>query len=165
MLRLEDVARVVGGQLRFDGPQVSLETKIGGLRALVVRRVTRTGPITLDLAVATPHARELEPLFAIDRTVDWVLDEDRAIPRLEHDFVFTGCRRGVLFAVSTGNPSLEQVVATLWWLADWARKPWRPLDERDFSAGKKRRTALARHLRSIVIALLVLYCAWVLTTC
>ena len=165
MVRLEDVARIVGGQISFPGDRTSLETQVGGLRAFVVRRISRTGRVTLDVAVLTPEAPEQGPNF--EKGYEWVLDDELAIPRLESGFVFAGCRRGVLYARNIGDPTLEAIVGTLWQLAEWARKPWRPLDERDFeqAAASGRAEARSRLLRLLVISLCVLYCLWALSRC
>jgi hypothetical protein len=165
VVRLEDVARLVGGRISFPGDRMSLETQIGGLRAFVVRRVSRTGRVILDVAVLTSQAPEQELDF--EKGYEWVLDDEPAIPRLESSFVFAGCRRGVLYARNIGEPSLEAIVATLWQLAEWARKPWRPLDERDFedAAASRRSEARSRLLRLLVISVLILYCLWALAAC
>lgn len=129
-MRLEDLTRVFGGTIRTVGKRTWLDTKVGGLRTFVVRRVTEDHGVTFDLAVFTPHTRELDPFFAREEGLEWALGDDRAVPRLESPFIFAGCRRGILFARNTGEPSLESMVTTLWTLAGWARKPWRPTRER-----------------------------------
>jgi len=119
MTTLEGIARVLGGVVRTTNNLCWLDTTVGELRAAVIRRSNM-----FDLAVFTPETRELDPFLA-NPTDEWRLDgPDVVIPRLRHGYEFSGCRGGVLFARSMSTPSLDHIVATLWDLAHWARKPW-----------------------------------------
>src|SRR5205823_1571704 len=59
---------------------------------------------------------------------EWSLDAELVLLRLRPGFLFQGCRRGILFASNSGEPSLDSMVSTLWDLVKWARKPWEPAD-------------------------------------
>lgn len=119
MATLESLAKVLGGVVRITNNVCWLDTSVGDLRAAVIRRSNM-----FDLAVFTPDTRELDP-FQTDPADVWRVDApDLVIPRLRHGYEFSGCRSGVLFARSMSTTSLEHVVATLWDLAHWARKPW-----------------------------------------
>jgi hypothetical protein len=80
MTTLEDLAGVLGGNVRFTYGRIILDTDIGGLRAFVVRRVLPlSNTVVFDLAVFTPDTRELDPFFTHR---EWRLDGDLASPRL-----------------------------------------------------------------------------------
>jgi hypothetical protein len=159
VLRLEDLAKIFGGEIRTFEERTWLDTHIGGLRAFVVRRVTANHSVTFDLAVFTKHTRELDPFFARESWHHWAVKDDE-IPRLEHNFVFVGCDRGILFARNTGEPSLEGLVSTLWLMAEWARKPWRVVNYAETSRFKW--SEWPEWLRVAVTFLIMLLVFWLL---
>lgn len=126
-MRLEELKQIFGGRIRELGERRWLDARVGGLRAFIVSRITSDGVVTFDLAVFTPQTRELEPFFARDEGQEWRLDGERVLPRLREGFLCEGCRRGILFASSIGEPSLDGIISTLWELAEWARRPWHPV--------------------------------------
>jgi hypothetical protein len=156
--RLEELRRVFGGTIRALGERRWLDTRIGGLRTFVVQR-GRAATVTLDLAVFMPDTRELDPFHARVDTSEWVLGPDQALPSLSHGFVFAGCRGGVLFAKSVRQPSLEDIVATLWELGRWAREPWQPREGTRYRAAW-RRMSREQLLRLCVVVLLVVVLWW-----
>jgi hypothetical protein len=162
MIRLDGLRHVFGGELRELDGRRWLETHVGGLRVFVIAHVDQAGGLTFELAVFTPHARELHPFFARDEVPAWHLVGERAPPRLEDGFVITGCHRGILFARGTGAPSLEDLVGTLWELARWAREPWRPGDLHSGFEGlrARRRARRARWIRIVVVVLVVALILW-----
>lgn len=124
---------MLDGALRVRGGTRYVETSIGGLRAAVIRReAPLSKTVTYDLAIASQSTRELDPMFQHTGVDEWRLDDSRVtVPPLRHDYVFAGCRGGVLFATTYSTPSVEDVVVTLWDLAAWARLSWRPVDPSD----------------------------------
>jgi hypothetical protein len=149
MATLDELARVLGGVVRITGAHHWLDTAVGDLRAVVIRRPgPHSSMTTYDLAVFMPCAREQDP-FHPHYDAEWRLDgQDVVLPRLRHGYVFSGCRAGVLFATSPSPPSLEHIVVALWELADSARKAWRPLtdDERKDGRVRERRRRWQRQL-------------------
>jgi hypothetical protein len=137
MMTLDELAKVLGGVVRIADGRRWLDTTVGELRAVVIRRV---GPVSsavaFDLAVFTPHTRELDPFHP--HPDEWHLDGMRAIPRLRYGYVFAGCPGGVLYAASMAVPSIEGVVGALWDLADLARRPWVPPEDVDWSQRARR---------------------------
>jgi len=155
---IEDLARSLGGVVRVTAKHRVLDTQIGRLRAAVIRR-HHVDVCLYDLAVFSPDARELDALHHHDDI--WHLDREE-LPLLRDGYVFAGCRGGVLFARATKQATLEDVVATLWELAHWARKPWRLYTAEDYEAelARERRERRKRILaRAGVVAGVVLVAA------
>jgi hypothetical protein len=152
---LEELARILGGAIRTSHDHDWLDTTVGELRAAVIRRVRmNSGTVVYDLAVFMPCVRQLDP-FGWNREV-WHLDGAHAAPRLRHGYMFGECRAGVLFATSSVAPSLEQIIATLWELADWARKPWTRVptaDRAQLNARERRRTWQHRLVRAVIVVI------------
>src|ERR1051325_8116957 len=152
MTTLEDLARSLGGVIQFTNGEPWLDTHIGELRAIVIRRYRPfSESLVYDIAVFMADSRELDPLHP---TAAWWWLEERLIPRLGHGYVFTGCRGGVLHACAVAPASFEHVVGALWELARWARLPWRaPSPYKRPSRWSQIRRFLGR---PVVIAVLVL---------
>jgi hypothetical protein len=159
MATLEDLARVLGGVVRVTDDLHWLDTKIGELRAAVIRRSN-----LFDLAVFTPDTLEPDPFLTDAADVRRIDGPDLVIPRLRHGYEFSGCRGGVLFARSMSTPSLEHIVATLWDLAHWARKPWRAYSDDDYDLlPSNERSRFSRYLSRLgFVAIVVLLAALVL---
>lgn len=139
-MNLEDLIPVLGGRIRATAERRWLDTHVGGLRSFVVVRATRSGEVTFDLAVFTPQAKELDPFFSKGEGDEWWLGKEPVeLPRLKAGFVFTGCRRGILFATSTKAASIESLTSALWDLAQWAREPWSPISSKSGLAAYRRR--------------------------
>jgi hypothetical protein len=154
---IEDLARSLGGVVRVTPKHRVLETKIGRLRAAVIRR-HHIDLCLYDLAVFSPDARELDALHHHDDI--WHLDRAEVV--LRSGYVFAGCRGGVLFARAMSPATLEDVVGTLWELAHWARKPWRQYTAEDYEAefARDRRERRKRILARVgVVAGVVLVAA------
>src|SRR5215831_10431311 len=110
-MQLDDLRRFFGGGIREVSGRRWLDTRVGGLRTFIICRARNGGGTTFDLAVFTPHTRELDPCRATDdpwRATDerqeWSLEGEHVVPRLRSGFQFAGCRRGILFAVNTSEP-------------------------------------------------------------
>jgi hypothetical protein len=124
VVRLEDLAHRFGGQVRTLGARSWLDTRVGGLRTFVIRRVTEEHTVAFELAVFMKRSKARDPFFELEWNEEWKLEGKDEVPALRHGFVFAGCHRGVLFARNTTPPSLDTLVATLWELVDWARHDW-----------------------------------------
>lgn len=109
-MQLEDLVRVFGGRIRELGDRRWLDTHVGGLRTFIVCRAANGSGITFDLAVFTPHTRELDPFFSRDEGPEWRLDGHRVVLHLREGFLFAGCRRGIEFD--------WQLAADIDWAAD-----------------------------------------------
>jgi hypothetical protein len=128
-MRLDDLIPVLGGQIVPTTGGARLETHVGGLRSCVIFRLGLNGAVTWNLAVYTSKASAIDPYEARDNGLWWWLGKEPVeLPRLKGDFVFTGCRNGVLFAINTDETSIDSVVNALRDLAHWAQKPWRLVD-------------------------------------
>jgi hypothetical protein len=126
MPTLEVLAQLLGGTVQGSGSRRWLDTTFAQLRTAVIERRGLITQATMhDLAMFMPASRELDP-FAVRRDT-WQLHGKDVLPRLRQGYVFAGCHAGVLFAAALAPPSLEQIVGTLWELADLAREPWSPL--------------------------------------
>jgi hypothetical protein len=79
---LEDLRRVFGGRIRELNGRRWLDTHVGGLRAFIVCRATNAHGVTFDLAVFSPHTRELDPFFAREDGQEWSLEGERVVPSL-----------------------------------------------------------------------------------
>jgi hypothetical protein len=161
---LEDLKQVFGGRTREISDRRWLDTSVGGLRTFIICRITNGGGVTFDLAVFTPHTRELDPFCAREEGREWCLDGGRVVPRLRDGFLFIGCPRGILFASNTSDPSLDSIVATLWDLAAWARKPWRPAgfsaESIAFWARERARARRSRWIRLAWVLVVVAVVLW-----
>jgi hypothetical protein len=151
-MHLDDLLPVFGGQIRETADHIWLDTEVGGLRSFVIRRSTKDGGHTFDLAVFTLQTRELDPFFSRSQGDEWWLGEEPVeLPRLKAGVVFAGCRRGILFATTTTDPSIESLVTALWDLAHWARKPWCPVDGKSgpahYRKRERERVERLRHVR------------------
>jgi hypothetical protein len=84
------------------------------------------------------------------------------LPRLRAGFLFEGCRRGVLFASHHDEPSLDNLVSTLWDLAAWARRPWHPAGglAEALSSRARARARRERWLRAALVLLLLALVLW-----
>lgn len=163
VMGLEELGRIFSGSIRELGDRRWLDTHVGGLRAFIICRATKDGGATFDLAVFTPSTLELDPLFAKAEGQDWRLEGEHVLPRLKAGFLFTGCRRGILFASCNAEPTLESMVSTLWDLANWAREPWRPTEGSEEAAQfEAYQRASIRRERWIRVAWVVLVVAVVL---
>jgi len=164
LMQLQDLARVFGGRIREFGDRRWLDTRVGGLRAFIVCRAANSSGVTFDLAVFTPHTRELDPFLSRDEGLEWRLDGERVLPHLRSGFLFAGCRRGILFASNMGEPSLDSMVSTLWDLAEWARKRWHPVhgspEYEEFCARERARVRRERWVRIGCVALVVALVLW-----
>ena len=149
MATLDDLAAVIGGTVR-SAPEHSLDTKIGGFRAVIIsRRRPLSESTAFDLAVWTPVARELDPFHLAGKSRS--LGE---VPHLPHGFVFTGLCGGVLTATSTSPPTVQHVVETLWVLAHIAREPLKPTGSmRDLAGAQERRNERRRRRLGYAIAI------------
>ncbi len=157
MPTLGELARALGGVIRDTDGHDWLDTRVGALRAAVIRRhAPLTHTVTYDIAVYTSDADEVVPFPASGS--DWSLDgSEGVLPVLPHGFVFAGHCGGVLLARSQSSPSLEQIVGALWELAEWARTPWTEstTDEPDSSVLARRRRWRRVLVRVAVVALVV----------
>jgi hypothetical protein len=164
LMQLQDLARVFGGCIREFGDRRWLDTRVGGLRAFIIDRAANSSGGTFDLAVFTPRTRELDPFFSRDEGQEWRLEGEHVLPHLTSGFLFAGCRRGILFATSMGEPSLDSMVSTLWDLAEWARKRWHPAHDSpeydEFCAGERARVRRERWVRIGCVALVVALVLW-----
>lgn len=175
-MQLDDLIPILGGQIHETADRTWLDTEVCGLRSFVA---TRDGGVTFDLAVFTPRAREVDPFFSQRHDDEWWPGEEPVeLPRLKAGFVFSGCRRGILFATSTTAPSVESLVSALWDLARWAAKPWCPVDgmsgPAEYRQRGRERAQRMRHVRRdqwlivggfvLVVALVLWWCGLALAT-
>lgn len=157
-MRLDELKEVLGGELREDGDRTWLETRVDGLRTFVISRRTATGNEVFELAVFTPDARRRDPFDDATGRLGWLLENEIALPRLTHGFVFTGCRQGILHADGLSTSTPENVVSALSELAMWARKPWQPgFAARGFTTRPRTREQLRRaRLQQVGIVCIVI---------
>jgi hypothetical protein len=156
-MRLDELKDVLGGDLREGGDRTWLETRVGGLRAFVICRRVGERDEMFDLAVFTPEARCADPFDSRQGFHDWLLENEHVMPRLTHGFLFSGCRDGILFASSGGQPTPENISSALSELAEWAHKPWHPgFRARGFTTRPRTREQLRRaRLQQVGIACVV----------
>lgn len=161
--RLKALRRVFGGHIRNARGRAWLDTRVDGLRAVVIRRATPIARIAFEVAVFTPETDEVDPFISRIPGGYWYLyTRWNVLPRLRHGFVFQGCRHGVLIATSTRTPSLDDVTSTLRELAAWARTPWSsipraPDDDWLVDERRARRERWNRASWAVLVAALVWY--------
>ncbi len=126
MTLLDDLEAVLGGDIHEADDRAWLETNIEGLRAFVICQRTQDLGGRIELAVFTQDANRSDRFDERSGRHDWLLEDERVLPRLTQGFLFSGCRHGILFANGSRQSTPENIASALAELAEWARKRWHP---------------------------------------